>query len=636
MAPMVGGRSPPPPPPAASAFAATQTLPISHCGLPRLRRRAAAPAASRHHPWRPLTGVPPPSPSPPPPPPPLLASPRTPAPPYASAAPRGAEGPRRAAVPPSARGSPDPSGGRPPQPPAAAAVAGVLLAAALTLAPVPGGGGMGRPPPVAAGVVSENTLARRYVVTDGSALLRYALPLPAERYAPVAGFTTGPAPTGMGAVVSTMMSGGTSSGTASVPAPAVRRLQAALEALGVDLRARGKASVTSARADLLRVADILSAGGRVEMLLDVPRPRRPAAAALLSELDRVLASLLDELGLQDVMSALVSAGSGGGGGADPALVTAMRRGFVIATSGGPSAKQVAWDRVTVQNLRLRALEIVGELEELMVPARFPYSIPRKYAALPRLLGRATLQVTVAKPANGDAVFRSIEGDSLGRTATFTAVLDGYSAPLSAGAVVDLALRGFYDGTPVSSREKGYYWLAGDPDGPRGPATGYIDPATGVNRRVPFEVLIDGDSAPTWGRTMETAGVGDLQPVLPMTAYGALALAHGSDDENDASSAFYCFLLDPRSTAARSVGGTVLNGNIATFGYFVGADPAALAGVAPGDTIVKVEVMRGEDAFFPNAAAAAAAAEKQREGGGGGGTSSSSSSSSVPAPAPVVR
>lgn len=525
-------------------------------------------------------------------------------------------------------------GGRrpPPQPPApaAAALAGLLLAATLTLTPVPGGGGgsgvVGRPPPAAAGVVSENTLARRYIVTDGSALLRYSLPLPAERYAPVAGFTSGPAPTGVNAVVGAVVSGGAGGGAATVPAPAVRRLQAALEALGVDLRARGKASVSSARADLLRVADILSAGGRVEMLLDVPRPRRPAAAALLSDLDRVFASLLDELGLQDVMGALVAAGSGGGGGADPAVVTAMRRGLVIATSGGPSAKQVAWDRVTVQNLRLRSLDIVGQLEELMVPARFPYAIPRKYAALPRLLGRATLQVTVEKPAGGDAVFRSIEGESLGRTATFTAVLDGYSAPLSSGAVVDLARRGFYDGTPVSSREKGYYWFAGDPDGPRGPATGFTDPSTGTNRRVPFEVLIDGDSTPTWGRSMEAAGVGDLQPVLPMTAYGALALAHSSDDENDASSAFYCFLLDPRSTAARSVGGTVLNGNIATFGYFVGADAAALAGVAPGDTIAKVEVVRGEDAFFPDAAAAAAAAAQQRAGGGTGSSSSSSTAS----------
>ena len=134
------------------------------------------------------------------------------------------------------------------------------------------------------------------------------------------------------------------------------------------------------------------------------------------------------------------------------------------------------------------------------------------------------------PAGSGAVFRSIEGDSLGPTATFTAVLDGYSAPLTAGNVVDLARRGFYDGTPVGARDKGYYWLAGDPDGPRGPATGFVDPATGALRRVPFEVLIDGDTTPTWGRTMEAAGVGDLQPVLPMTAYGALALAHGGDDD----------------------------------------------------------------------------------------------------------
>jgi len=450
-------------------------------------------------------------------------------------------------------------------------------------------------------VVSENTLARRYIVTDGSALLRYALPLPAERYAPVAGFSSAPTG-GVGGV------GGVGGGGASaVPAPAVRRLQRALETLGVDLRARGSASVTSARADLLRVADILSAGGRVEMLLDVPRPRRAEAAALLSELDRVFAALLDELGLQDVMGALVAAGGGGGGGADPQMVTAMKRGLVLAARGGPTAKQANWDRLTVQGLRTRSLDIVGELEELMVPPRFPYAIPRKYAALPRLLGRATVRITVAKPAGGDAVFRSIEGDSLGRTATFTAVLDGYSAPLTAGNVVDLAARGFYDGTPVGARDKGYYWLAGDPDGPRGPATGFVDPATGALRRVPFEVLIDGDTTPTWGRTMEAAGVGDLQPVLPMTAYGALALAHGADDDNDGSSAFYCFLLDPRSTAARSVGGTVLNGNIATFGYFVGADPTALGGVAPGDTIVKVEVVKGADAWFPNAAAAADAA-----------------------------
>ncbi|MFZ9952549.1 MAG: peptidylprolyl isomerase, partial [Vulcanococcus sp.] len=75
------------------------------------------------------------------------------------------------------------------------------------------------------------------------------------------------------------------------------------------------------------------------------------------------------------------------------------------------------DRDSFLSARRAALSSIGQLEALLV-GDFPFEIPAEYAALPRLLGRATVEITTTQ-------------------GTLTAVVDGYNAPLTAGAFVDL-------------------------------------------------------------------------------------------------------------------------------------------------------------------------------------------------------
>lgn len=129
------------------------------------------------------------------------------------------------------------------------------IAASLILQPSPS---------LAKNLLSENTIFRRYLITDSSAVLRYALPLPGERL--------------------------------KDPSPApIRLVQEQLEKLGVHLRARGVAGIIAGRRD---VEDLLStlAERQLDILLDVPAARRQIAANKLSKLETTVADIQQELG----------------------------------------------------------------------------------------------------------------------------------------------------------------------------------------------------------------------------------------------------------------------------------------------------------------------------------------------------
>ena len=46
---------------------------------------------------------------------------------------------------------------------------------------------------------------------------------------------------------------------------------------------------------------------------------------------------------------------------------------------------------------------------------------------------------------------------------------------------------------------GFVVQTGDPEGP---AEGFVDPATGELRKVPLEIMVDGEKAPIYGATLE--------------------------------------------------------------------------------------------------------------------------------------
>lgn len=224
--------------------------------------------------------------------------------------------------------------------------------------------------------------------------------------------------------------------------------------------------------------------------------------------------------------------------------------------------------------RSALLSRVTTLEEAML-GDFPYEVPEEYKDLPQLKGRAQVEFTTDK-------------------GVVTAVLDGYSAPVTGGNFVDLIQRGFYDGLPFTRAEDFYVLQTGDPDGPD---EGFIDPKTKAYRSVPLEILAQGDKVPTYGVTLEDAGRYLDQPVLPFSAYGAIAMARPNEEANGGSSQFFFFLFEPELTPA---GLNLLDGRYSIFGYVTGGQEV-LHEIKAGDKINSVKVVTGLDKFKKGAA-----------------------------------
>jgi peptidylprolyl isomerase len=223
------------------------------------------------------------------------------------------------------------------------------------------------------------------------------------------------------------------------------------------------------------------------------------------------------------------------------------------------------NKESVQDSRNSALDRIGALEESTVTG-FPYEVPPEYSNLPQLKGRATIAMTTTK---GDLEI----------------VVDGYSAPVTAGNFVDLVKRGFYTKLPFTRAEDSYVLQVGDPPGDE---VGFIDPKTKKYRAVPLEVLVKGDKKPTYGVTLEDAGRYNDEPVLPFNSFGALAMARPEPDPNGGSSQFFFFLFEPELTPA---GRNLLDGRYAVFGYVTkGKD--VLDKMVASDSVVSAKVVSG--------------------------------------------
>jgi len=236
------------------------------------------------------------------------------------------------------------------------------------------------------------------------------------------------------------------------------------------------------------------------------------------------------------------------------------------------------DKQQVPILQQDILKLVGEIEEDMVPG-FPYDVPADYSNLPQLKGRATLEL---KMKLKDPAKRSLDYDNF----TMTMVVDGYNAPVTAGNFVDLVKRKFYDGMEIQ-RSDGFVVQTGDPSGP---SEGFIDPGTGEIRRIPFEVMVDKETVPTYEETLEDLGRPNDQPRLPFNAYGTMAMARSEFEPNSGSSQFFFLLRDSELTPT---GSNLLDGRYAVFGYVTeGKD--FLESLKVGDVIESVRVLGGDE------------------------------------------
>ncbi|MDV3353701.1 peptidylprolyl isomerase [Leptothoe sp. ISB3NOV94-8A] len=226
------------------------------------------------------------------------------------------------------------------------------------------------------------------------------------------------------------------------------------------------------------------------------------------------------------------------------------------------------DLETLWASRRVTLNTIGDLEYLMVKG-FPYEVPTEYDNLPQLKGRATIE------------FKTNEGPVI-------VVVDGYSAPITAGNFVDLVKRGFYDGMTFDRAEENYVLQTGDPDGPE---AGFIDPKTQKYRAIPLEILVEGDEKPTYGATLEELGRFLEKPVLPFNSFGALAMARPESEPDGGSSQFFFFLFEPELTPA---GLNLLDGRYAVFGYTIEGQDALDHMGRQGGKIISAKVVNGLD------------------------------------------
>ncbi len=328
------------------------------------------------------------------------------------------------------------------------------------------------------GWTSYAALPSGNAITDGKALLRYALPIENQP---------------------------------------VRKLQASLEDISNQLRANKRWGAISR--DLSQASRILDRPSQI--LTSIPPERQPQAEFWIGELKSGIGELQE----------------------------------VVKTR----------QKAPVLEGRAKLLNLVSLLEESMVKG-FPFEVPAEFSNLPQLKGRATIAIKTNK------------GD-------LTVVVDGYSAPVTAGNFVDLVQRGFYNGLKFTRSEESYVLQTGDPEGKE---VGFIDPVTGKYRAIPLEILAEGDKQPTYGITLEDAGRYLDMPVLPFSSFGALAMARPEGDPDGGSSQIFFFLFEPELTPA---GRNLLDGRYAVFGYLV-EGKEILDKLKAGDIIQSAQVIQG--------------------------------------------
>ena len=226
------------------------------------------------------------------------------------------------------------------------------------------------------------------------------------------------------------------------------------------------------------------------------------------------------------------------------------------------------NKTAFSEIRLTSLQQIGKLESLLLTDEFPFKIPNEYDNLPRLLGRASVSIETTK-------------------GTMQAIIDGYNAPLTSGAFVDLALRGFYDHLPINRAEEFFILQSGDP---KGPDIGFVDPETKEERNVPLEIRVPEEQETLYNQTFEELGLYTATPTLPFATLGTMGWSHSNEALDDGSSQFFFFLYEAELNPA---GRNLIDGRNAAFGYVIEGEEI-LNKLDVDDEIVKIKVIDGSE------------------------------------------
>ncbi|XP_002960870.2 peptidyl-prolyl cis-trans isomerase CYP37, chloroplastic isoform X2 [Selaginella moellendorffii] len=223
-----------------------------------------------------------------------------------------------------------------------------------------------------------------------------------------------------------------------------------------------------------------------------------------------------------------------------------------------------------------SLDVIAQIELLQAPA-LPYLLPAQYQQLPRLTGRALVEMVVKKGDN--TAFTVAAGQGPQPQGTIQVVLDGFSAPITAGNFADKVLKGFYNGVKLRTTEQAILSDSAQQDA------------------LPMEILPSGEFQPLYKTTLSIQD-GEL-PVLPLSVYGAVAMAHDPSAEDlSSASQFFFYLYDRRSAG---LGGLSFEeGQFAVFGYAT-KGRELLSQLKTGDVIESATLVSGRDRLvYPQA------------------------------------
>lgn len=230
------------------------------------------------------------------------------------------------------------------------------------------------------------------------------------------------------------------------------------------------------------------------------------------------------------------------------------------------------DRISIR--LASSLNSISQLALLQAPG-LPYLVSSQYANLPRLTGRAVAQMTILKA--DQSTFSIQNGAASVKTGVVEITLDGYSAPLTSGNFALLTSKRAYDGVALKVAASSFSVIADA-----------RDPSLGTE--LPLEVMPTQDFQPIYKTPIDIQD-GEL-PVLPLSVFGATAMAHSpNSDTFSHPSQFFFYLYDKRSSG---LGGIAFDeGQFSVFGYVTkGQD--ILAQLRTGDVIQSVRLISGQD------------------------------------------
>ncbi|KAL0044523.1 hypothetical protein WJX82_011108 [Trebouxia sp. C0006] len=250
--------------------------------------------------------------------------------------------------------------------------------------------------------------------------------------------------------------------------------------------------------------------------------------------------------------------------------------YLKAVQDGLKKVQGAIDLKDSDRTSIRTTDVlrnVAELEVIQAP-NLSFIPPKSYSNLPQLKGRGVVELTIEK-SDGSSAFVVNEGGGPQPQAHLTMVLEGYSAPVTAGNFATNVLQKLYVGKTLTVDYTGV--LVG-----KGSVSG---------KQIPLEIMPLGDFEPIYGSPLNVQA-GEL-PVLPMSIYGSVAMAHASDADEGFAAADEFFIYKYDRASSGLAGLSFDEGTFGVFAYIAkGAE--LIPQLTSGDVIVSAELVSGHN------------------------------------------